>query len=177
MTPSVFPALEALLPRVAKPVQYVGGELNARTKDWEAAAVRWALLYPDAYEVGLPNQGVQILYELINERPDALCERVFSPWPDLEDRMRKEGIPLFSVDSHRPVREFDLFGISLQSELQYSNVLNLLELAGLPYFAKDRGPIANERVIEEFPGRAIYYYDREQQPALRSVVLERSYGG
>ena len=84
MTPSVFPALEALLPRVAKPVQYVGGELNAQTKDWSAAAVRWALLYPDAYEVGLPNQGVQILYELLNERADALAERCYAVWPDLE---------------------------------------------------------------------------------------------
>jgi radical SAM family uncharacterized protein len=84
--------------------------------------------------------GIQIFYGMLNERPDALCERVFLPWPDLEDRMRADGIPLFSVDTHRPVREFDVLGISLQSELGYTNVLNLLELAGLPFYAKDRGP-------------------------------------
>src|SRR5262249_31364372 len=78
---SVFPLLEPLLPRVQKPIQYVGGELNSTVKDWDAATVRWALMYPDAYEVGLPNQGVMILYELINERPDALAERTYSVWP------------------------------------------------------------------------------------------------
>ena len=85
----MFPALEALLPRVAKPVQYVGGELNAQVRSWEAAAVRWALLYPDAYEIGLPNQGLQILYEILNERPDALAERCYAVWPDLEALMRE----------------------------------------------------------------------------------------
>ena len=87
--PSVFPALEALLPRVAKPVQYVGGELNARVKPWDGALVRWALMYPDAYEVGLPNQGIQILYEILNERADALAERCYAVWPDLEALMRE----------------------------------------------------------------------------------------
>ena len=88
---SVFPLLEPLLPRVQKPIQYVGGELNSTVKDWDAATVRWALMYPDAYEVGLPNQGVMILYELINERPDALAERTYSVWPDLEALMRDHG--------------------------------------------------------------------------------------
>ena len=81
---SVFPLLEPLLPRVQKPIQYVGGELNSTVKDWDAVTVRWALMYPDAYEVGLPNQGVMILYELLNERPDALAERTYAVWPDLE---------------------------------------------------------------------------------------------
>jgi radical SAM superfamily enzyme YgiQ (UPF0313 family) len=106
----------------------------------EDAEVKVALAFPDAYKIGMAHLGIQIIYGQINERPDALCERVFSPWPDLEDRMRKDGLPLFSIDSHRPVKEFDILGISLQSELQYTNVLNLLELAGLPLLAKDRGP-------------------------------------
>src|SRR5689334_1996730 len=98
---SVFPALEPLLPRVSKPVQYVGGELNAQTKPWESVDVRWALLYPDAYEVGLPNQGVMILYEVLNERADALAERCYAVWPDLEELMREHEVPAFTVDTHR----------------------------------------------------------------------------
>ena len=138
MTPSVFPALEALLPRVAKPVQYVGGELNAQTKDWSAAAVRWALLYPDAYEVGLPNQGVQILYELLNERADALAERCYAVWPDLENLMREHAVPAFTVDAHRPIAAFDLLGVSFSTELGYTNLLTTLDLAGVPLHAEQR---------------------------------------
>ena len=138
MTPSVFPALEALLPRVAKPVQYVGGELNAQTKDWAAAAVRWALLYPDAYEVGLPNQGVQILYELLNERTDALAERCYAVWPDLEALMREHGVPAFTVDGHRPIGAFDVLGFSFSTELGYTNLLTTLDLAGIPLHADRR---------------------------------------
>ena len=100
---SLFPRLEPLLPRVSKPIQYVGGELNARTKDWDAAEVRWALMYPDAYEVGVPNQGVQILYEVLNERADALAERTYSVWPDLEALLREHGISQFTVDAHRQI--------------------------------------------------------------------------
>ena len=90
---SLLPRLEALLPQVRKPVQYVGGELNAQVKDWDSAAVRWCLMYPDAYEVGLPNQGVMILYEVLNEQPDVLAERTYSVWPDLEALMREHGDP------------------------------------------------------------------------------------
>ncbi|HYH29572.1 MAG TPA: B12-binding domain-containing radical SAM protein, partial [Pseudonocardia sp.] len=120
--PSVFPDLEPLLPRVSKPVQYVGGELNAQLKDWESAAVRWALMYPDAYEVGLPNQGVMILYELLNERSDALAERCYAVWPDLEALMREHGVPAFTVDGHRPLGAFDLIGVSFSTELGYTNL-------------------------------------------------------
>ena len=108
---SVFPLLEPLLPRVQKPIQYVGGELNSTVKDWDAVTVRWALMYPDAYEVGLPNQGVMILYELLNERPDALAERTYAVWPDLEALLREHGIPQFTVDGHRPVGAFDVLGV------------------------------------------------------------------
>ena len=129
---SVFPALERLLPFVQKPVQYVGGELNAVTKDWNDVAVRWALMYPDAYEIGIPNQGVQILYEVLNERTDTLCERTYAVWPDLEKLMREQQVPQFTVDAHRPVGNFDVFGLSFSTELGYTNMLTALDLAGIP---------------------------------------------
>jgi radical SAM family uncharacterized protein len=135
---SVFPQLEAVLPLVTKPVQYVGGELNAVTKPWDSVSVHWALMYPDAYEVGVPNQGVQILYEVINEHPDALAERTYAVWPDLEALMRERGIPQFTVDSHRPVGAFDLLGLSFSTELGYTNMLTALDLAGIPLHARDR---------------------------------------
>ncbi|MET9627756.1 TIGR03960 family B12-binding radical SAM protein [Lentzea sp. NPDC006480] len=135
---SVFPRLEPLLPRISKPVQYVGGELNATVKDWDAASVRWALMYPDAYEVGLPNQGVMILYEILNELPDVLAERTYAVWPDLEALMREHGVPQFTVDGHRPVKAFDLMGISFATELGYTNMLTALDLAGIPLHAADR---------------------------------------
>ncbi|MFY9331028.1 MAG: TIGR03960 family B12-binding radical SAM protein [Candidatus Nanopelagicales bacterium] len=138
MSASVYPQLERVLPLVQKPIQYVGGEVNAVTKDWEQAAVRWALMYPDAYEVGAPNQGVQILYEVINERDDALAERTYAVWPDLESLMRANGIPQFTVDAHRPVVDFDLLGISFATELGYTNMLTALDLAGIPIHAADR---------------------------------------
>jgi radical SAM family uncharacterized protein len=138
---SVWPSLEPLLEQVAKPIQYVGGELNSTVKDWDCggdATVRWALMYPDAYEVGLPNQGVMILYEVINERPDALAERTYAVWPDLEALMRSSGVPQFTVDSHRSVRDFDLLGVSFSTELGYTNLLTALDLAGIPLHAADR---------------------------------------
>jgi radical SAM family uncharacterized protein len=135
---SLFPDLEPLLPRVSKPIQYVGGELNAQTKDWDAVAVHWALMYPDAYEVGVPNQGVQILYEVINERADALAERTYAVWPDMEALLREHGISQFTVDAHRPVGAFDLLGVSFSTELGYTNLLTALDLAGIPLHAADR---------------------------------------
>ena len=135
---SLFPRLEPLLPLVRKPVQYVGGELHATVKDWDAAVVRWALMYPDAYEVGLPNQGLQILYEVLNEQPDVLAERTYSVWPDLEALMRAHDVPQFTVDAHRPVRSFDLLGVSFATELGYTNLLTALDLAGIPISAADR---------------------------------------
>ena len=135
---SVFPALEQLLPRVQKPVQYVGGELNAVVKPWDDTIVRWCLMYPDAYEVGIPNQGVQILYEVLNERTDTLCERTYAVWPDLEKLMRENGVPQFTVDAHRPVGAFDALGVSFATELGYTNMLTAIDLAGVPLHAVDR---------------------------------------
>ena len=135
---SVFESLEPLLPRVKKPVQYVGGERNAGTKPWDAVPVHWALCYPDAYEVGLPNQGLMILYEVLNERDDALAERTYAVWPDLAALMREHGVPQFTVDGHRPVGAFDVLGISFATELGYTNMLSILDLAGIPLHAADR---------------------------------------
>ncbi len=144
---SVFCALEPLLERVQKPLQYVGGELNSTVKDWHCGGfgpqgqdltVRWALMYPDAYEVGLPNQGVMILYEILNERPDTLAERTYAVWPDLEALLRESGVPQFTVDGHRAVGEFDLLGVSFSTELGYTNLLTALDLAGIPLHAAAR---------------------------------------
>ncbi|AXH94943.1 TIGR03960 family B12-binding radical SAM protein [Ornithinimicrobium avium] len=139
---SLLPDLEPLLEAVSKPVQYVGGELNSQVKDWECGGehtVRWALMYPDAYEIGLPNQGVMILYEVLNEQPDVLAERTYAVWPDLEARMRGAGVPQFTVDGHRAVRDFDVLGLSFSTELGYTNMLTAIDLAGIPLHAADRG--------------------------------------
>jgi len=136
--PSVWTDLEPLLLQVSKPIQYVGGELNSTVKDWESAEVRWVLMYPDAYEVGLPNQGVMILYEVLNEVEGVLAERSYAIWPDLEKLMRENGIPQFTLDSHRSVKDFDLFGISFATELGYTNMLSALHLGGIPLLAADR---------------------------------------
>ena len=135
---SVFDRLERLLPFVTKPIQYVGGEVNAVSKAWDDVEVRWALMYPDAYEVGAPNQGVQILYEVLNERDDVLAERTYAVWPDLEALMREHDVPQFTVDAHRPVGDFDVFGLSFSTELGYTNMLTALDLAGIPLLAVDR---------------------------------------
>ena len=135
---SVFAQLEPLLPLIAKPIQYVGGELNSQVKDWDSAEVRWALMYPDAYEVGLPNQGVMILYEVLNEQPGVLAERTYSVWPDLAGKMRANGVPAFTVDGHRAVKDFDVLGVSFSTELGYTNLLEHLDLAGIPLHAADR---------------------------------------
>jgi radical SAM family uncharacterized protein len=136
---SVYARLEPLLPLVRKPIQYVGGELNSVVSDWDAADIRWALMYPDAYEIGLPNQGIQILYEVLNGSDGVLAERTYSVWPDLEALMREHGIPQFTVDAHRPVRAFDVLGVSFATELGYTNLLTALDLAQIPLAAADRG--------------------------------------
>ncbi|CAN7485484.1 TIGR03960 family B12-binding radical SAM protein [Knoellia sp. LjRoot47] len=138
---SLFPDLEPLLEQVSKPIQYVGGELNSTVKDWNVGGehtVRWALMYPDAYEVGVPNQGSMILYEVLNECPDALAERTYAVWPDMEALMRESGVPQFTVDAHRAVGDFDVLGVSFSTELGYTNLLTALDLAGIPLHARDR---------------------------------------
>src|ERR671917_1693539 len=136
---TLYPRLEPLLAQIQKPIQYVGGELNAQVKPWDGAAVHWALMYPDAYEVGLPNQGLMILYEVLNERSDALAERCYAVWPDLEALLREHRVPAFTVDAHRPLGAFDVLGVSFSTELGYTNLLTALDLAGIPLHAVDRG--------------------------------------
>jgi radical SAM family uncharacterized protein len=130
--------IEGLLPRVTKPARYVGGELNSVRKSWDSVSVHLALAYPDIYEVGMSNLGLQILYDLVNREPDLLAERAYCPWVDMESLMRERGVPLFSLESRRSLADFDLLGISLSMELTYTNVLNLLDLAGLPLLSSER---------------------------------------
>lgn len=137
---NLWPALEPLLAKVQKPARYIGCEDGMVVPDHQAHKVAWLLTYPDAYEIGLPNQGLQILYEIINERPDAVAERSYAPWLDLEALLRERGLPLFSVDSHRPASDFDVIAFNLSAELVYTNVLNCVDLAGVPIRNEDRGP-------------------------------------
>ena len=136
----VWPQLEPLLANVAKPARYIGLEDGARTPHHAPEKVAWLLSYPDTYEIGLPNQGLQILYEILNERPDAVAERAYAPWTDLEGMLRDRSIPLFSLDSHRPAALFDLIGFNLSAELTYTNLLNMVDLAGVPVRSADRRP-------------------------------------
>lgn len=136
---TIWPQIERLLPAVSKPARYIGGEQGSRYPEHGAGKVAWLLLYPDTYEIGLPNQGLQILYEILNERSDALAERSYAPWVDMEAAMREAGVPLFSVEQHMPASAFDVLAFNLSAELVYTNVLNLIDLAGLPLHAADRG--------------------------------------
>jgi len=134
--------LEHILPKVQKPARYTGGEFNAVVKDRGEVDLRYALCFPDTYEIGMSNLGCRILYGLMNEMPGVWCERVFAPWTDMEEQMRREGIPLFGLESGDPIADFDIIGFSLGYEMAYSNVLNLLDLAGLPIRSEDRCGLA-----------------------------------
>jgi len=123
---------------VEKPGRYVGLERNLTRKNLSRARVTLALAFPDTYEIGMSHTGLKILYELVNRREDFACERVYAPWVDLEGKMREAGIPLFSTESFAPVADFDVLGFSLQAELNYSNIVNMLDLAGLPVWQRDR---------------------------------------
>ncbi|MBA2715730.1 MAG: TIGR03960 family B12-binding radical SAM protein [Propionibacteriales bacterium] len=180
---SVFAQLEPLLPTVQKPIQYVGGELNSTVKEWDSTVVRWALMYPDAYEVGLPNQGVQILYEILNERDWILAERTYAVLSDMEQVMREHAIPQFTVDAHRPVSAFDLLGVSFATELGYTNLLTALDLAGIALHAVDRGddsPVViagghsafNPEPIADFVDAAVLGDGEEVVLAISEVVRE-----
>jgi radical SAM family uncharacterized protein len=130
--------LDDILFRVSRPARYTGGEWNSITKDWDETPIRIALAYPDLYEVGMSNLGLSIIYELLNAPPDVLAERFFAPWPDMEAQLRTRNIPLFSLESKRPLGDFDAIGFSLGYELTYTNVLNTLDLARIPVFAAER---------------------------------------
>ena len=182
-TPSLFAQLEPLLASVSKPIQYVGGELNSVVKDWESVEVRWCLMYPDAYEIGLPNQGIAILYEVLNERDWILAERTYAVWADLEKLMREHGIPQFTLDNHRPVGDFDVLGVSFATELGYTNLLNAIDLAGMALHAVDRDqhePIVlagghaafNPEPISDFIDAAVLGDGEEIALAISAVIRE-----
>lgn len=135
---TVWPLLEPLLPKVQKPARYIGGEDGAKAKFPDPDLVSWCFTYPDTYEVGLPNQGLQILYEIVNERPDGRADRSYAPWVDLEALMREHNVPLFSVEHHTPCGEFDVLAFNLSAELTYTNLLNCIDLSGIPIRAADR---------------------------------------
>ena len=129
---------ERILSAVQKPGRYTGGEWGSVVKDKNAVDLRYAFCFPDTYEIGMSHLGLKILYGLVNARPDAWCERVFAPWTDMESEMRAHGVPLYALESGDPMREFDLIGFTLQYELSYTNMLNMLDLAGLPVRSADR---------------------------------------
>src|SRR5579863_4043020 len=117
---SLWPRIEPLLADVQKPARYIGCEMGAQRPEHGPGRVAWLLIYPDTYEIGLPNQGLQILYELLNERPDALAERTYAPWVDMEAAMRQAEVPLFSVENHLPAAAFDVLAFNLSAELVYT---------------------------------------------------------
>src|SRR5918994_4002931 len=123
---ALWARIEPLLGLVQKPARYIGCEDGAITPRHAPGKVSWLLAYPDTYEVGLPNQGLQILYEILNERGDAVAERSYAPWVDMEAELRRSRVPLFSVDTHRPAADFDVLAVNLSAELVYTNVLNCI---------------------------------------------------
>src|SRR5579862_4106752 len=134
----LWPRIEPLLARVEKPARYIGMERGSQRPHHEGRRVAFLLIYPDTYEIGLPNQGLQILYEILNERADAVAERAYAPWTDMEAAMRSAGLPLFSVENTLPAGAFDVLAFNLAAELTYTNVLNMLDLAGVPVRGAER---------------------------------------
>ena len=129
---------DEILLNIEKPARYIGNEVNSVIKDTDQVDIRFCMCFPDVYEIGMSHLGIQILYDTINKREDAYCERVYSPWPDLDKIMREQNIPLFSLETQTPIKEFDFLGITLQYEMCYTNILQVLELSGIPIWAKER---------------------------------------
>lgn len=166
---------DEILLSIEKPARYIGGEINMVVKSPKDVAIRFCMCFPDVYEIGMSHLGIQILYDMFNKRDDIYCERVYSPWPDLDRIMRRENIPLFALESQQPVKDFDFLGITLQYEMCYTNVLQILDLSGIALDAKDRtdddpfviggGPCAyNPEPIADFfdmfyigEGETVYY--------------------
>ena len=134
---------DEILLKIEKPARYIGNEVNSVMKDKEKVDIRFAMCFPDVYEIGMSHLGIQILYDMFNRREDVWCERVYSPWTDLDKVMREENIPLFALESQEPVKEFDFLGITIQFEMCYTNILQILDLSGIPIYAADR--------TEEYP--------------------------
>src|SRR5262249_54475450 len=128
------------LPRVQKPAQYLGGELNSVVKDHRQVRGRLCLSFADAYAMGMSHHGLQVLYSILNSDPQWACERAFAPWVDCENELRQRRLPLYGLETFTPLREYDVVGFSLQYEICYTNILNMLDLGGIPLHSKDRGP-------------------------------------
>ena len=131
--------VERFLPKVLKPSRYLGSEWNAISKEWDKTDVHMAFAFPDVYEVGMSHLGTRILYHLVNSIPEFLCERVFAPWVDMEEKLREGDIPLYALESFQPLKAFDVVGFTLQYEMSYTNILNMLDLAGIPLHTEERG--------------------------------------
>ena len=135
----LFKRVDEILLKVSKPVRYVGNEVNAVHKNHQDVDVSFAFAFPDVYEIGMSHLGMKILYHLLNDGDDVVCERVFAPWVDMEKMMREHKIPLFSLESVTPLTDFDIIGFTLQYEMSYTNILNMLDLAGIPLKQSERG--------------------------------------
>ena len=133
--------LKRILPKVQKPARYTGGEYNEIIKDKNAVKLRMAFCFPDTYEIGMSNVGMRILYGTMNSMPDVWCERVFAPWSDMEEEMRKANLPLYALESGDPLSEFDAIGFSIGYEMAYTTVLNMLDMGGIPLRSKDRNDL------------------------------------
>ncbi|MCL2817734.1 MAG: TIGR03960 family B12-binding radical SAM protein, partial [Clostridiales bacterium] len=176
-----------LLPRVERPAQYIGGEYNSVVKDWEKTAVKMAFLFPETYEIGMSHLGLRLLYHAVNREENFLMERSFAPLPDMEAEMRSLGMPLFSWESRRPLRDFDVLGFTLQYELTYTNVLNMLDLAQLPLLSAERrgwpvviagGPAAyNPEPLADFIDLFVIGEGEEALPELLALLAEVKDGG
>lgn len=182
---------DEVLLSIEKPARYIGGEVNAVYKDAQKVAVRFAMCFPDVYEIGMSHLGIQILYDMFNQREDVWCERVYSPWVDLDRVMRERHIPLFALESQDPIRDFDFLGITLQYEMCYTNILQILDLSGIPLEASERdwgcpiviggGPCAyNPEPIAEFfdlfyigEGETVYDDLLELYKACRKEAVSR----
>ena len=123
---------------IQQPARYIGGEVNSVTKVLTPETIRFCMCFPDVYEIGMSHLGIQILYDMFNRRDDVYCERVYSPWMDLDPIMREQKIPLFAVESQDPIKKFDFLGITIQYEMCYTNILQVLELSQIPLHAEDR---------------------------------------
>ena len=145
---------DEILLNIEKPARYIGNEVNSVMKDKEKVDIRFAMCFPDVYEIGMSHLGIQILYDMFNQREDTWCERVYSPWPDLDKVMREEQIPLFALESQDPVKDFDFLGITIQYEMCYTNILQVLDLSQIPLRAADRTE-DHPFVMEEGPAPII----------------------
>ena len=134
---------DEILMQVEKPARYIGNEVNMVVKDPKDVDIRFCMCFPDVYEIGMSHLGIQILYDMFNKREDTYCERVYSPWMDMDKVLREKHIPLFALESQQPVKDFDFLGITLQYEMCYTNVLQILDLSQIPLLSKDR--------TEEYP--------------------------